>query len=360
MALFSQSLCFGENTLQELEKGAGLQYAKVVTPNRSNKSSAASNSDTDIIEESPTNYSSAFSFRERTKAKQLNKSKKKGKSRSCEQLATSKAASDCSKNTLSQFFRSEYDFGDDIVKIIPDNGRSTNNNKLDNDIEMASENVQKNESLQCYESDMFGDWAVPQNICPSKPSTDICASKPSDEFKANDQHDSSVNIWEDSYDFNDIDLGSGDENNENHAKELNLKVDDQIALGLDNVTFTQNFMNEASFENDLNSNGGCNSFAANKFIEEKMESCKNSFTDEMRAECQQLSVSRCSQMSTFKFNISESSFTLIYSDSTVENDEKAVISQSISKKSNSQPLQHQNGIDKWGKKVFLYLVLGLR
>lgn len=359
MALFSQSLCFGENTLQELEKGAGLQYVKVVTPNRS---SAASNSDTDIIEESPTNYSSAFSFRERTKAKQLNKSKKKGKSRSCEQLTTSKAASDCSKNTLSQFFRSEYDFGDDIRKIIPDNASniSTNNNQLDNamsdDMDMALENMQKNENVQGFESDMFGDWAVPQNICPSKPSTDVCASKPSDEFKANDQHDNSVNIWEDSYDFNDIDLGSCEENDEKHAKELNLKVDDQIALGLDNVTFTQNFMNEASFENDLNLNSGCNSFAANKFIEEEMKSCKNSFTDEMRAECQQLSVSRCSQMSTFKFNISESSFTLNYSDSTVDIDEKAVISQNISKK-NSQPLQHQNGIDKWGKKVLLYLVL---
>lgn len=336
MSLFSQSLCFGENTLQELEKGADLQPVKVVTPNRS---SVANNSDTDIIEESPT----ACSFRERTKAKHSNKTRKKEKSRSCEQLTTSKVASDCSKNTLSQFFRSEYDFSDDILKILPDNACniSTNNNKFESG-KAADKSVQQIEPG--YESDMFGDWAVPQTICPSRPTSEI---------NGNDQQDNSVNIWEDSYDFNDIDLSSC-EGNENAAKELNLKVDDEIALGLDNVTFTQNFMNEASFENDLNLKTGSNCFAASKFIEEEMENCKKSFTDVMREECQQLSVSsRCSQMnSTFKFNISESSFTLNYSNSTVDNDEKPAMSQNIRRKSNSQLLQHQNGIDQWGKKAF--------
>lgn len=336
MSLFSQSLCVGENTLQELEKGAGLQPVKVITPNRSS-AGHNNNSDVDIIEESPTNHSSAYSFRERNKAKLLNKSKKKGKkSRSCDQLTTSKVTVDCSRNTLSQFFQSEYDFGDEIRKILPVTP-STNNSKFANESAVetkAIENVPTVEYVQ--ESDMFGDWAVPQNVGPSKSSTE-----------ANEQDDNSVNIWEDSYDFNDLELSC--ENNENHAKELNLKVDDQIALGLDNVTFTQNFMNEASFENDLNVNGGSNSFAASKFIAEEMESCKNSFTDVMRAECQHVSVSRCSQMSTMPFNISESSFTLNYSDSTVENDDKPVVSQNINKESTSQTLRHQNGIDKWGK-----------
>lgn len=352
MSMFSQSLCIGENTLQELEKGAGLQPVKVGTPNRS---STAMNSDTDIIEESPTNHS-IFSRRERCKIKN-NKSKasakmKRVKSRSSDQLTTTETSTEekagSSKNTLSQFFRSEYDFGDEILEILPGNASDTKTRNCDNkNIEEKSlENVKIIENVLCFESDMFSEWVVP--VCPSKPSIEI---------QANDQKDDPLKIaWEDSYDFNDVDLDCCEEIKEDNVKELNLNVDEQIALGIDNVTFTQNFMNEASFENDLNVNGGSTSFAASKFIQEEMEICKNSFTEVMRDELKPSShnYSRsAAQMSSFNiFNKSESSFTLNYSGSSVDfgvDDEKHLMSPNVEKESNSQRLNHLNSIDSWGE-----------
>lgn len=389
MSLFSQSLLIGENTLQELEKGAGLQLMNTTTPGRS---SVGNNSDNDIIEESPTN-ASIYSIRERTKAKYFNKSKKKkAKSRSSEQLTTVSVVdtgSECSKNTLSQFLRSEYDFGDEILKILPEN---TSDIKVvidcDNEkpAEKVSESVQLIDDLQGLESDMFSQWVVPQNNCSLKAST---------QFKASgDQKDSSMNIWDDSYDFNDLDLSFKQDNAK--PKDIKLEVDERTALGIDNVTFTQNFMNEAvSEETDSDSKVAedeSNTVATQKFFAEELENSIKSFTDEIRAECHKLSISHSSQMrNNFDCNISDSNFTLNYSDSTVENDEDHVgtqngrpnlqplqqrnedhvasqnnngrpnlqklqqhnedhvVSQNVNGKLNSQPFKHQNSIDSWGK-----------
>ncbi|KAJ6648761.1 DNA polymerase theta, partial [Pseudolycoriella hygida] len=317
-------------TLQELEKEAGLQPVKISTPNRASSATSSINSDVDIIEESPTNHSSVYSLRERTKAKHFNKSKTKNKrmkSRSCEQLTTTEKVE--ANNTLSQFFRSEYEFSGDILQILPET-RSTKNEKLE--IEKTKEKVVDNES------DMFDDWIVPQNV----------ESKPLGEANGKENISSANIVWDDSYDFNDVDLSLCKENN---IMELNLKVDDQVALGLDNVTFTQNFMNEASFENDLNTNKDSNSIATSKFIEEEMESCKNSFTNEVLTENGRQSPNvRSGHLSSLNLNISESSFTLNYSDSltdsTMENDDKQMITEDVIEK--SQPLKHLNSIDSWG------------
>ena len=54
-------------------------------------------------------------------------------------------------------------------------------------------------------------------------------------------------------------------------------------------------------------------------------------------------------MSKLNFNISESSFTLNYSGSSVDIDEKQVVTPIVSDKTDSQSLNHVNSIDSWGK-----------
>lgn len=343
MSFFSQSLCLGDNTLQALlesEKGTIIQPMKVLTPSRS---ASAINSDSDIIEESPTNHSSVYSYRERkhfNKSKASNK-KRKTKSRSAEQLTTSKL-SDCSKGTqYSQFLRSDYDFDDAILKLLPGNTSKTNNicDIVKSD-EKELENEQKIDS--CFESDMFSDWAIPQNVSVAKPSTQI---------QANDQKDTSVReFWEDSFDVNDIDLNDVIQEKN---KQL-IEIDEQLALCSDNVTFTQNFMNV--HDDDFNLNDGAIDLATSQFIEEGLESFKNSFTrTELAIAC-----SNHNQMSTLHFKNSEWSFTLNYSDSTADGDEEVpVIVQNINEKSDSQSLKHLNSIDSWGKLAKVLTLLNI-
>lgn len=335
MSLFSQSLCFGENTLQELEKGAAaLNPVIVTTPNRSY---AVNNSDSDIIEESPTNFSTVFSLRERTKPKTR---KKKSQRITCEQIKISKP--EITSNTISQFMQSKYDFSDDILNDLPETDADVNDGKNCESANVPECPSTRVEDLPC-EPDMFDD-SINANVSPTKSSTKIIIN----------ERESSVNIaWGDSLDFNnvDLDLNLFETNKENNAMELNLKVDEQIALGIDNVTFTQNCMNEASFENDLDLKSGPNTVATSKFIEEEMQSCKQSFHEYIN-ECKQLSIISSNQLSVSNLNMSQSSFVLNYSQSTEEL-EQVIPTQ----KSYSQPLQQLNSISSWGKSIYFLINL---
>lgn len=350
---FSQSLCFGEKSLQELEKGV-----KVTTPNRS---SNIINSDSDIIEESPTNHhSSVHSYRER---KQLHKSKtfhkkRKVKSRSSEQLPSvplSTALSDISNGSLSQFMRSEYDFADEISKILPGNASNTNNANKDicdstTSKDKTAENLQKTENEFCIESELFSQWIVPTVPAPNN----VCPPKPSTEIKPNDK----PSTWEDSYIFEEIDL---DFINENPETKGLLQIDEEIGLGLDNVTFSQNFFSGAEKIENVNDVEVMN-VDKSDFIDKDIESDNDLFTEEMKTECLELSIIRNNQMNTSNANISgEPNFTLNYSDSTVDEEEKEEQPENLNDKNengvsnrpddNLQPHQLSktlNSIDSWG------------
>lgn len=331
MSLFSQSLCIGENTLQEIEKGvAGLQPAKVTTPNRSY---AINNSDSDVIEESPTNFSTVHSLRERTKSRTK---KKKTKSLTCEQLRISKVGT--TSNTLSQFLQSKYDFSSDILKILPETVNDVDDGKNCENANVPESTPTIPNVLQSYESDMFDEVIAD-------------STKSSAKMVVNQPKEFSINIaWGDSFDFEDVNLNVCESSKENNEMELNLKVDEHIALGLDNVTFTQNFLNEASFENDLNLKSGSNIVATSKFIEEEMESCKKSFHEYIKEERHEQTMAPNSQLSVSNLNISQSSFVLNYSQSTVEAEEMELIP---TQKSKPQPLQQSNSISSWGKIIFI-------
>ncbi|XP_037047750.1 DNA polymerase theta isoform X2 [Bradysia coprophila] len=327
---FSQSLCFGENTLQELEKAV-----KVSTPNRS---TGVINSDSDIIEESPTNHSSVLSYRER---KQFNKSKtfhkkRKVKSRSSGQLSSAPSntnSSVCSNGSLSQFMRSEYDFGDEISKILPGSSSKTNNtnkNICDSTTsdEKAADNLQKTENGHCYESEMFSQWIVP--TVPELP------PKPTTETKANDKQ----STWgEDSYMFNDIDLDFGNEIQVNN--EL-LQIDEEIGLGLDNVTFSQNFFSGAENIENINGEEVIN-VDKSDFIDKDIDSDNDLFTEEMKAECLELSMSRNTQMNSTVDDEEVEERT----DNVNENNSNG-ISNGLDENLQSHSIKKLNSIDSWG------------
>lgn len=102
-------------------------------------------------------------------------------------------------------------------------------------------------------------------------------------------------------------------------------------------------MNDASFENDLKN--GSNAAATSKFIDEELKNCKESLDQSMRDECE-TSVVLSSQQSFYNLNISGSSFTLNYSESSEENEEK---NDTPIDKSQIQPLKNLNSIGSWGK-----------
>lgn len=329
---FSQSLCFGENTLQEIEKGVAI----ATTPNRS---SGIINSDSDIIEESPTNHSSVHSYRER---KQLNKSKtfhkkKKVKSRSSGQLSsgssTSKSSNDISKDTISQFMRSEYDFGDEIMKILPGNTKDTNSSNQNicdkaTSHEKPAHNLLTTGNDECYESEMFSQWIVP--------TVPVSLPKPSTETKANDKH----TTWEDSYVFNDLELA---------------QIDEEMELGPENVTYTQNVFSAAK---NIENRAEVINVDKSDFIDQDIGSDDDLFTEEMKAECMELSITRNTQMSTSHVhNSDEPNFTLNYSDSTLEDDEQPEnarenkvngVADGRDEYLPSYSLKQYNNIDEWG------------
>lgn len=220
---FSQSLCFGEKSLQELEQGGIILLPEIkTTPNRSY---VPNNSDSDIIEESPTNCSTFRSLRERTK-KKSKKSKKKIKTiASCEQLTTSRKDVDLSKSGgLSQFFRSEYDFSADFLEIIPKQSNDQNVNCENLEVKVLNDGpITANLPFDKIEDDMFDESII-------VPHSNVNDQKPS-------QKQNSLNMmWDDSIDLNGFDMNFCEIKENNDAMQLNLKVDENIALGLDNVT----------------------------------------------------------------------------------------------------------------------------
>lgn len=346
MSLFSQSQwCFGENTLVELEKGAALQPVKTTTtPNRSN---AFNNSDSDIIEESPTSVSTGYSLRERTRNKHSIKPKTKSnlttKDSSCEKI-TNVEPTFTQFNALSQLMRSEFDFDIDFVQILPENLGNVNNNDCDEvkenlliieDVSITETSPIK-ENVQPFEEDMFEDMVAVKKDFPTKSITDV---------EANEQKENS--IWDDSFDFNDVNLSCGD-NKDNNEFKLNLNVDEQMVLGLDNVTFTQVFLNEPSLEDDPKLESISNIGATSKFIEEEMVDSEKQMTQFLHEVCGESPLPLSSQMNSSRLNISESSFKLNYSQSTEENDEKQL---APAEKPKPQPLK-LNSIDSWGKMKF--------
>lgn len=309
--MFSHSLC-----LKELEEQAAVQpvAVKVSTPKRS------IDSDSDIIEESPTNHSSYLSFRER----RLNKSKASNKKRKGKSFSTSKVPV---RPDESKFLRSDIELDLDISKLLPEN-KSNSNTNTNNSIcdivtadEKASKSAQKHEDIHYYESDMFSEWIFPHSVNPSQPLTEIKAKN-------------NRTTWGDSDIFNDFDMNFGNGTQEEEQEEVNDKQqmhsNGRMAFSLDNVTFSENVMYEDLLDPNLNTSID---MATSKLIEDEVESFKNSFMDNEIAR---------SQMCTLNFNNSGSSFALNHSNNREDREEKPVTL-------DLQSLKQLNSIESWGK-----------
>lgn len=279
--MFSQSFLIGENTLQELEK-----IAKLSSPKQKPESH-------DIIDESPTNLNATHrSIRSRiVSIKTQNKSyRKKGikRNKSDSILNGSIGAAGFSKTeNYSEFFRTSKDnvFQNEIAPI--QNSVTSTLDKYFKDsfnfvIKTPIEKVEikpHNDILPLQK-----DVAIPteKDLNEMFDKSDFFTQQNDSNVDSN-LHDlpiyvpkSSENItWEESVDFNNIinNLNSDGDSTIKKSKEISLMVDDDVALGLDNITFIHDFLKQRSFENDLNLKS---QKSIRQFIQEEMHQCSHS------------------------------------------------------------------------------------
>lgn len=386
--MFSQSLLIGENTLQELEKNA----CEKQQPQKRKQESL------DVIDESPThstnNNITCRSMRMRfesikTQKKSLRKKGiKRNKSDSILNTSTGSVSQTSKTENYSEFFRSEIDyefqqqidaqaagkpaannsiicsldkyfkdsFDFDMNKIqsptnvpplVEKDGLSTEKNAFKN--VMPTENelnamfdksdffTQQNDST-IYNNDILD---MPISVADlSDTSFKDCNVAIIEKVEPSENP---VNIvWEDSVEFNDIITHLHESNvqsiNKPHT-ETNLMVEDSVALGIDNVTFTQNFLKQKSFENDLNMHGSTEK-SVQQFINEEIDLCSESVINAVTA--QEPVLNESIKLNITANSLSSSNIVLNWSSDSLPNEHKMP----DAKKQGTVP--NTNNIGDWG------------
>lgn len=243
MSLFSQSLQIGYNTLIDLEN---------VEKRKSTQSS-----ELEIIEESPpTNKTTSRRFNSKcqmTGYKSMDRKKKKfDRSKSDSALETSISTSKSSKINLKDQENCTTDFKSSIPNLTAIQLHQSTE-VLSNDYKNLSnffESEMEFNKINATESDDAQHKNSSENSCNL---TNKIAQQSIDQI-AWDESDDAFNILE---------------NNSNFIRNDNNStvIDDAIALGIDNVTFTQDFLQfDQNSENNI-----CN---VSKFMKTEIENCK--------------------------------------------------------------------------------------